>query len=366
MRSRELPNQAVRIRAIRNFDDFRDVIFTYRLPRILLTALDLDLFTVMGARSWTIPALAKRLRVSVRGMDILCRNLACAGLLNKQGAQYRAGNLARTALNARSPAYRGAYLDLLRGQWEDWSQLTTSVRRGRPVEHEAPDDPVYRRQFTWAMHHRSVEVAPKVAAQVHLRGARTLLDLGGGPGTYALAFLARNPALRATVCDRAPALEVAREIAGPLKYGRRLSYLPLDFVSRPIPGKYDVIWYSNVLHIYSPTQNKALFRKMAAALHPKGRLLIQDAFLLDRNGLYPMEANLFAVTMLLFTEEGNTYGAAETARWLRETGFERIRRITLRKGTEDWEGGLLEACLLPGPPARPRRSLAPRSGSAGN
>lgn len=345
MRSQGSPIQGFRNQPLRSFEDFRDAIFAYRLPRILLTALDLDLFTAMGNRSWAIPALAKRLRASVRGVEILCRNLAGAGLLNKQGALYRAGRLARTALSARSPAYRGAYLDLLRGQWEDWSQLTNSVRRGRPVEHEAPDDPVYRRQFTWAMHHRSVEVAPKVAAQVHLRGARTLLDLGGGPGTYALAFLARNPALRATVCDRAPALEVAQAIAAPLKHGRRLSYLPLDFVSRPIPGKYDVIWYSNVLHIYSPAQNKALFRKMAAALHPKGRVLIQDAFLLDRNGLSPMEATLFAVTMLLFTEKGNTYGMAETARWLRETGFGRIRRITLRRGTEDWEGGLLEARL---------------------
>ena len=43
---------------LKNFDAFRDAIATYRLPRILFTALDLDLFTVMGTRAWTIPALA--------------------------------------------------------------------------------------------------------------------------------------------------------------------------------------------------------------------------------------------------------------------------------------------------------------------
>src|SRR5207249_7448654 len=235
------------VSSIGSFDEFRDAISAYRLPRILLTALDLDLFTVMGTRSWTVPALASKLRVSARGLEILCRNLASAGVLKKHEARYRNGLLAVTGLNAKSPQYRGAYLELLRGQWEDWSKLTESVRTGRPVEHEDPDDPDYRRQFTWAMHQRSSQVAPQVAAQINLKGIETLLDLGGGPGTYALAFLARHPKLRATVCDRPPALEVAKEIAGLLKHARRLSYLPLDFMNRAIPGQYDVIWLANVL-----------------------------------------------------------------------------------------------------------------------
>ncbi|MGH7251137.1 MAG: class I SAM-dependent methyltransferase, partial [Nitrospiraceae bacterium] len=154
------------------------------------------------------------------------------------------------------------------------------------------------------------------------------------------------------------ALRVAREIAAPLRHGRRLDYLPLDFMSHPVPGRYDVIWYSNVLHIYSPAQNKALLRRMTSALNPGGRLLIQDAFVLDRNGLYPQEANLFAVTMLLFTEEGNTYGAGDTTEWLREAGFGRVRRVKLRDGTGDWEGGLLEASRL----SRRRADRARRSG----
>ncbi len=336
---------------IRTFEDLRDVTSAYRLPRIILTALDLDLFTHMGRRVWALPALARRTRVSLRGLDILCRNLASCGLLLKRGARYQTGALGRTMLNRRSPAYRGAYLELLRTHWEDWSKLTRSVRKGCPVDDDGdPDDPAYRRAFTWAMHHRSRDVAPEIAARINLQGARTLLDLGGGPGTYALAFLNRNPRLRATVCDRAPALEVAREIASTDPAGRRLSYLPLDFMRRAIPGQYDVIWYSNVLHIYSPASNHRLFRKLARTLTPAGRLLIQDAFIHDPNGLFPAEANLFAVTMLLFTDEGNTYSTSETSTWLRKAGFGRVRRLRLKAGREDWEDGLLEASQ-----AHPRR-----------
>jgi SAM-dependent methyltransferase len=282
-----------------------------------------------------------------------------AGLLKKKGETYRNSRLAATALNAHHPAYRGDYLRLITSHWADWGRLLESVKSGLPLDHDEPDEPDYRRRFTWAMHHRTLETAPKIAAQISLRGARTLLDLGGGPGTYAMAFLAKNPALRATVCDRPAALDVAKEIASTHRAGTRLSYLPLDVITEDIPGAYDVIWYSNVLHIYSPQENQAVFRRAATALNPGGRLLIQDAFLHDRDGLFPEEASLFAVSMLLFTERGNTYTAADTKAWLTDAGFERIKVLRMKKGTEDWEGGILEA-RIPGTNAKMR---ARRTGS---
>lgn len=336
---------------ITTFDEFRDAISSYRLPRVLLAALELDLFTAIGDRSWTLTTLAKRLKLSERGLSILCRNLAAAGVLHKKGNVYRNSTLGATALNANHRAYRGGYLKLIRSHWADWIRLVESIRSGLPLDHEVPDGPDYRRQFTWAMHHRTLEIAPAVAAQLHLGQAQTLLDLGGGPGTYAMAFLAKNPRLRAIVCDREDALEVAKEIASTHKARRRLSYVPLDFCKEPIPGTYDVIWYSNVLHIYSPKENQAIFRRVRAALKPGGRFIIQDAFLRDREGLYPTEASLFAISMLLFTEQGNTYTVSEAAKWLRQAGFVSIKSIPIRKGTEDWEDGIWEASA-PGP--RPR------------
>ena len=328
---------------IATFDDFRDAITAYRLPRVLIAAIELDLFTAIGTDEWTIPDLAREMKLSERGLAILCRNLAMAGLLKKQGEIYRNSRLGATALNAHHPAYRGDYLRLITSHWADWGRVLESVKNGLPLDYDEPEEPDYRRRFTWAMHHRTLEIASKIAAQINLRGARTLLDLGGGPGTYAMAFLAKNATLRATVCDRPAALDVAKEIAATHKASPRLSYLPLDLLTKAIPGAYDVIWYSNVLHIYSPQDNQALFRRALASLNPGGRLLIQDAFLHGRDGLFPEEASLFAVSMLLFTERGNTYSAAETRAWLTDAGFERITVLRMKKGTEDWEGGILEA-----------------------
>jgi SAM-dependent methyltransferase len=352
-------------RRIVTFEDFRDALSAYRLPRVLLAGLELDLFTRVGERTWRIPELAGDLKVSERGLAILCRNLAMAGVLLKKGERYRNSRLGATALNANHPAYRGSYLELIQNHWKDWLRLPESVQSGLPIDHDVPDSPDWRRQFTWAMHHRTLETAPVIAKQINLRRARTLLDLGGGPGTYAMAFLAGNPHLQATVCDREAALEVAREIAATHRAGRRLTYLPLDFTNAPIPGTYDVIWYSNVLHIYSPEQNRAVFRRALEALNPGGRLIIQDAFLHDREGLSPAEASLFAVSMLLFTQEGNTYSARETTKWLKDAGFGRVTLLRIKKGIEDWEDGILQAVAPGSPPGTTGRRTRSRGSSRG-
>ncbi|GJL53905.1 MAG: SAM-dependent methyltransferase [Nitrospirales bacterium] len=328
---------------IRNFEDFRHAFFGFRLPRIIVTALELDLFSVMGHTLWTVKSLAHALQVSERGLDILCRNLANAGLVQKRGTRYQCGHVAQRFLNRQSHEYRGAYLELMRQQWDDWGHLTQSVKTGQAIDVNEPESNAYRRSFSWAMHERSMDSARQVAKQLNLKQAKSLLDVGGGPGTYALEFLAKNPKLSATLLDRPEALAVAQEIAGPLRHGKRLAYQPADFLADPIQGTYDILWLSNIIHIYSPSVNRRLFRRLRSHLNPGGRIYIQDAFLLDNHGLRPAETNLFAVTMLLFTESGNTYSAVDIQAWLKKAGYVRPGMTSLQKGTGDWDGMLIHA-----------------------
>ncbi|HBP90208.1 MAG TPA: methyltransferase [Nitrospirales bacterium] len=334
--------------SIKSFKHFRDALYAFRLPRIIFSALELNLFTRMDDRSWTIPELAKRVRVSQRGLAILCRNLASVGLLVRSESEYHLAPFSKRYLQETSPDYRGDYLLLMQRQWNEWSHLTESIRIGRPLESKEPETTEYRRSFSWAMHHRSIQPAKDVAQQVSLKTARSLLDLGGGPGTYALAFLAQNPRLHATVMDRPAALDVARMLAEQTTSGARLTYQSGDFLTERISGTYDVVWYSNVLHIYSPADNQKIFKKIKRILNPGGRLLIQDTFLDDPNELQPLESNLFAVSMLLYTERGNTYSVPDVREWLQRAGLTRSRVLHLKKGTGDWDGQLIEG--------RPRRS----------
>ena len=330
---------------IQSFKQFREIVYSFRVSRIIFTALDLDLFNVMGHREWAIPQLAKRLKVSTRGLHILCRNLASVGLLVPALGRYRTSAIVKRYLQKESTEYRGDYVRLMHGQWDEWSKLTEVVKTGEPYDSQEPETPEYRQSFTWAMHHRSQESAEQVASQLSFKSARSLLDIGGGPGTYALAFLQKNPQLQATVMDRQDALDVAQILAEQCSMESRLSYQAGNFIEDKIAGKYDIIWYSNVLHIYSPSENLKVFRKIRRALKPGGRLLIQDTFLENPKGLRPLETNLFAVSMLLYTDTGNTYPIQDVRAWLQKAGLSRTRLIRLKKETGDWEGQLLEARL---------------------
>jgi len=327
---------------ILTMEEFRDAVYGFRMSRIIATALDFDIFTKMGSRWCTTKYLAKVLKANERGVEILVRNLEAARLLRKRGKTFGAGKLAKMFLNRNSLQYQGAYLDLLHHQWESWSGLTNVVRTGKPIENDSPDDPEYRRSFTWAMHQRSLKAAKHVAAQLNLKSVKSLLDVGGGPGTYALEFLKMNPKLKAGVWDRQSALEVAQVIAKPLRHGKRLSYYPGDLFRSIVPGKFDVMWFSNVLHIFSPNENKTIFRKLRHALNPGGRIFIQDTFLMEKSGFDDAETNLFAVTMLLYTSAGNTYSAKKVQKWLKACGFQKTRCLQMKKGTGDWDGVIVE------------------------
>ena len=335
---------------IKTFEDFRTAAQLYQYSRVIGTALELDLFSAVGRQSFSVPVLAKRLSVSRRGLDILCRNLAALGLLLKRGSAYRNSPLARSDLNRNSPRYRAEYLKLLQSHWEDFGNLTQSVRLGKPIEQDEPDSPRWRHEFTWAMHYRSLAQAERVAGLLDLRGAETLLDLGGGPGTYAMAFLRRHRSLRATVADRPAALKVARKIAATHPAKARLSFVPVDFMRESLPGRYDIVWVSNIIHIYSPAENLALFRRTARALSPGGRLILHDSFITDPQGLYPIETTAFALTMLLFTETGNTYQAREVMGWLQRTGYVDVRQrifVSRKAQRSSAENGIIEGHLPP-------------------
>lgn len=327
---------------IHSFEQFRDAIYAFRVPRIILSALELELFSKMDDRTWTLASLTKRLKASERGMEILCRNLTSIGLLKSVRGRYRSSPMARRYLNKHSPEFRGAYLDLLQRQWEEWSKLTSGIRTGQPVDEETPETPEYRQSFSWAMHQRSVDSAKQVTQQLPLTKARSFLDLGGGPGTYALHFLQRNPSLRATILDRSAALEVAKTLAKRYRLESRMNFVPGDFLAEPIPGRHDVVWYSNVLHIYSPKENLKIFRRVKRSLTNGGRIFIQDTFTQNPRVPGSVEANVFAVTMLLYTKTGNTYSVQDVKTWLQRAGFSHTKIHRLKQGTGDWEGIILE------------------------
>ncbi len=307
----------------------------YTSAQILMTANRLGVFPALGKGRKTVDELAEQLKADRRGLTILCDALTSLGLLRKEGEAYRNSDLALEYLLPDSPKSKIAILKHGWHLYERWGHLYDTVKTGRPAPEGAPssgrveDDA----DFARAMADVARTSAAQTAEQIPLPGARTMLDIGGGPGLYAIEFARRNPELRVTILDNANTLEVARAHAGQAGLLDRISFHPADALEDDLGGGFDFILLSNVAHSYSDEVNRQLVGKCARALAPGGRLCVKD-FLLDPDRTSPPWAAVFAVNMLVNTDGGNCYTREEVRAWMEDAGlaWEGVQDVAVNSG----------------------------------
>ena len=310
----------------------------FQVTKVFLVAVDLSLFDYLEQPA-TAPDLAPRLHVNPRALEILLNALCSLDLLLKEGASFKNSPTASRYLVSGREDYRGAIFRHIHHTWRGWSDLEETVVTGVPPErdpsHWVDAHPESRqeemRDFIWGMHANAREVAPDVAALLDLTKARRLLDLGGGPGTYAISFVQANADLRATVFDLPGPLEITRENIARHNLSSRIDTKAGNFLKDAIGQGYDFIWISHILHSHDEDQCRLIIGKAVKALAPNGRLAIQDFYLND-DGTTPPGAALFSVHMLAVTPHGRAYKFQEVAAWMQAAG---LREPTHRRVRPD-------------------------------
>jgi cyclopropane fatty-acyl-phospholipid synthase-like methyltransferase len=172
----------------------------------------------------------------------------------------------------------------------------------------------------------ALQHAPTLAKQIDLSASRTLLDLGGGAGTHAMAFCQTYPNLTATVFDLPETLPMTERLVKEAGLQDRMRLLPGDFNRDDLRGPYDAVLMSDILHYQGSEANAALVKKVHGALTPSGRLVIKDRFL-DEEGASPAWTAVFAVHLLVNTEQGRCYTLTEATQWLHGAGFTSIHEL---------------------------------------
>ena len=296
----------------------------------LHAAVKLDLFTPLSMSPLVAGQLADRCQLDERGLTMLLDALTAMFLLNKEAGAYRATPFASQYLSRDSEDYLGHIIMHHHHLVDSWSRLDESVRSGRPsrkrVSHDAADEE--RESFLLGMYNLARMIAPQVAARVDLSGRRHLLDLGGGPGTYAIHFCRENPELQATVFDLPGTQPIAEQTIRQFGMQERIDFLPGDFQTDPVAGDYDVAWLSHVLHGEDPVGCATMVDKAVATLVPGGLLLVQE-FILDDTRTRPLFPALFSLNMLLGTPSGQAYSAREIKQMLSAAGLGQVRRLPI-------------------------------------
>ncbi|PLY03840.1 MAG: hypothetical protein C0623_00375 [Desulfuromonas sp.] len=308
----------------------------FQAAKIFLTANDLGLFLEIGAAEKSPGELAAALSVDRRALRLLLNALTALNMLEKGDHGYRNHPVVYEHLG--NPAtYRGAIFRHIHHCWDSWSRLPGVVQTGKPdfaAEANAlGENDEWTRDFIEGMNDVTRDLAPQVVPQLDLERAEVLIDVGGGPGTYAAAFQQFWPELsEIRIFDLPDALALGRKRLEDLESASKVRFYPGNFEIDPIPGGADAIWLSQVLHSQNESGCQELIRKLYAALDRGGKLMVHE-FLLDDDKASPVMASIFAVHMLVMTEGGRTYSGAEIGAWMKAAGFVDIAVLNVSDDT---------------------------------
>ncbi|MDY6893091.1 MAG: methyltransferase [Chloroflexota bacterium] len=287
----------------------------FRASRVLLTAHQLGVFEVLRQ-----PKTAEEISVQCNthiGMTEKLLTACCAfGVVRRDANLFTLTQLARDTLLSESPRYLGGVLDHGESLWWFWTGLPEIVRTGQRRAGPKPPESITSRwheHWIWAMHGTAANgVGQWLAGQVNLNDRNSLLDLGGGSGTYSLALCQRFPNLRAVIWDLPQTIAIAEQIIERFDMKDRITTQTGDWKHDEFGKGYDCMLMSNIMH--GPgSEAETKLAKATRALVPGGLLIIHD-FLLNNDKSGPLPAALFNLMV-------GAYTVSELLTIIRSAGF---------------------------------------------
>lgn len=310
--------------------------------KAVLSAVELEVFTKLGAGSLSGAQLGELLGLHERGIDDFLDALVALRFLERDGdgedATYR--NTPETAafLDKTSPTYIGGILEMANSRlYPFWGDLTEGLKTGKPqneIKHtgramfeELYSDPARLEQFMGAMAGISAANFDALAERFDFSEYETVCDVGGATGQLSTILAARHPHLRCTSYDLPPVAPIAERAIAAAGLSDRVSVVSGDFLSEPLP-KADVITMGLILHDWNLDRKLHLIGSAYDALPDGGALIVIENLIDDarRENAFGL---LMSLNMLIEFGDAFDYTGADFAGWCKQIGFRQVEVIPL-------------------------------------
>jgi O-methyltransferase domain/Dimerisation domain len=300
--------------------------------RLIQAAVELAIFDALENSAGTAEAVANRLKLEPKATELLLNALASLELLHKRADYFSLTEATAKYLLKSSPQYVGAMIRFESALWSCWEKLPEAIRSGQPVrppnmyQDQAAETEIFINAMDSLVKARGD--ATVTANAIDWSGIAELLDVGSGPATYPIALCQRFQKLRATIFDLPGTLAISERYVREAGMAERIRLIAGDYRKTPIPGSYDVIFLSNIIHGESFESNRSLILKLVSNLKPGGQIVVKDHILDDSRTTPPVGA-IFSLLMLLTTESGRCYSFSEIKSWMEQAGLSRVQQINL-------------------------------------
>jgi predicted O-methyltransferase YrrM len=298
--------------------------------RIVQSAVQVKIFDTLEASALSAPAVAAKLQLDAAATELLLNALTALDLLHKNAQQFSLTEISKEYLLRSSPRYVGAMILFDAALWSCWEKLPDALRSGKTVRPANMYQEVRAETETFIDGMDALVKARGdtvfLAEAIDWNEVKTLLDVGSGPATYPIALCQRFTHLRATVFDLPATLAITKRNVQHAGMDQRIESIAGDYRSDTIPGHYDAIFLSNIVHGENFQKNETLIAKLASCLNPCGRIVIKDHILADSRA-EPAVGAIFSLLMLLTTDGGRCYSFTEIAAWMKNAGLAHVKQI---------------------------------------
>lgn len=304
----------------------------YAPPLIIEAAVKHGLFDLLDAGSKTAHQLAKEAGVSLRGVQAICNALVGLGLLARDRDRYKLTPESAAFLVSSKPGYHGEFFRHVSTQLiPNWLGLDKIVRTGKPstAVNSKRKGAEFFEKFVEAIFPLSYAAAKALGEHLEIPKAKqtvSVLDLAAGSGVWGIALAEQSPKVRVSAVDWPPVLAVTKRIARRHGVDDRLTTVPGDLLKVQFGKNHQVATLGHILHSEGRARSRKLLKKTFDALAPGGTIAIME-FLVNQERTEPVVGLLFAVNMLVNTDEGDTFSFEEISGWLREAGFTKPRLL---------------------------------------
>jgi len=323
-------------------DQILQTAFGFWNAKVLLTAVEFGVFTVLGQRRLTGAELGKELNLHPRGIADFLDALVAMKFLDRQGdgpaAKYFNTEAGKVYLDRNSPRYIGGIPEMLNARlFKFWHDLPEALRTGKPqnetkhgmkgIFEELYSDPMKLELFLDAMTGLSRINFEALAEKFDFSRYHTLCDVGGATGLLCIEVAKKYPHLQCTSFDLPPVEPVAKKHIARAGLSERVRIASGDFFTDPVP-KAEVITMGMILHDWNLERKMQLIRAVYDALPAGGAFIAVEALIDDarRENVFGL---LMSLNMLIEFGDAFDFSGADFQKWCREVGFQRFEVIHL-------------------------------------
>ena len=314
-------------------DRIMEMVWGYAPPLILATAVHNKVFDLLDAGPKTVEELAQASGNSARGLRAIMNALVGFQFLAKTSdGRYALTPESATFLVSSKPGYLGKFVEFSGlKSIQTWLPLPEIVRTGKPngAVNQQDEGAAFFQELVepiFAMSYPATQIAGQALGLASAKAPIKVLDLGTGSGVWGIGLAQQSPQVTVIAQDSPSVLDVTRRMAARFNLTDRFQFLPGDFHTMDFGSGYNLVTLGHILHMLSVDQCRQLLNKAAAALAPKGTIVISE-FLVNQDRSGPVMPLIFAVNMLAHTENGDTYSFEQISGWLKEAGLVNSRKI---------------------------------------